>query len=188
MVSAVNAEERHSVNRSTESSAFPRRRQEIQGLRLAVAAAVAVGVAVAVTSCSSRPPDAQGHPVSPASIPATASSASRPVTGPSSAVAKSTCSFVVGGATTCDSDNPHVKVYVYFSDNTSGCTFARDIDWGDGTSSNNIVIQGGPAGPKFVDSHTYSAPGSYTIFLGGRVTHGGCLIRTPAFQFEFLGS
>ena len=153
-----------------------------------MAAVVVVGVTVACTSCSSHLPNAQGHPVSLTSTPVTGTSASRPVTGPSSAAVESTCSFAVGGAATCDSANPKVKVYVHFDDDTSGCTFVRDINWGDGTSSKNIVIQGGPAGPKFVDSHTYSAPGSYTIFLGGKVTQGNCLIRTPAFQFEFLRS
>jgi hypothetical protein len=188
MMVAAGTGERHTVNTSAESSRFPRRAQEIRGLRFAVAAVMAVGVTVAVTSCSSHPPNAQGHPVSPPSIPSTAASTLRPVTSPPSVAVESTCSFVVGGAAICDSKNPQVKVYVDFSDDTSGCTFVRDIDWGDGTSSENIVIQGGPAGPKFVDRHTYSAPGSYTIFLGGKVTQGNCIIRTPTFRFEFLSS
>jgi hypothetical protein len=188
MVSAADVKKCHAANMPTESSAFLRHGREIWGLRLAIAGLVAFAVVVTATSCSSSPPSAQGHPVSLASTPVTASSASHLVTGSSSAAVESTCSFVVGGSATCDSTNPRVKVYVYFDDDTSGCTFVRDIDWGDGTSTKNIVIQGGPAGPKFVDSHTYSAPGSYTIFLDGKVTQGDCSIRTPAFQFEFLSS
>lgn len=185
MVVAAGAEERHTVNTPTGTSRFPRRVQRIRGRRLAVVAVIAVGATVAVASCSSHPPKAQGHPASLPSVPATATSASRTATSSPSVAAESMCSFVVGRVATCASANPQVKVYANFINDTSGCTFVRDITWGDGTSSNNIVIQGGPAGPKFVHSHTYSAPGTYTIFFGGTVK-GNCTIRTPTFQFEFL--
>lgn len=105
---------------------------------------------------------------------------------PSPVPAGNICSFVVGGTASCDSTDPQVRVYVNFEDDTSGCTFVRDINWGDGTSSGDIVIQGGPAGPRLVDDHTYSASGSYAIFLGGQVTQGACFIQTPTFQFGFL--
>lgn len=106
--------------------------------------------------------------------------------GPTSNPGGTPCSFVVNGPTSCDSTNPQVQIYAYFDGDLSGCTFVRDIDWGDGTSSGDIVVPGGPAGPKFVDDHTYSAPGSYTIFFGGQVTQGTCTIVTPTFQFGLL--
>ena len=95
------------------------------------------------------------------------------------------CSFVVGGARRCDSANPQVRLYVNFRINTSSCSFVRDITWGDGTSS-EVVVRGGPAGPTFAASHTYSAPGTYTIYFGGNVTQGQCKMLTPTFVFEFL--
>jgi hypothetical protein len=96
------------------------------------------------------------------------------------------CSFVVDGTTTCSSTNPQVQVYASLGGDTSGCIFVRDIDWGDGTSSGNIEVKGGAAGLRFVDNHTYEAPGSYTIYFGGEVTQGGCLIKPPTFRFELL--
>jgi hypothetical protein len=98
------------------------------------------------------------------------------------------CSFVVNGPTSCESTNPQVRVSAFFDSDLSGCTFVRDIDWGDGTSSGNITVPGGVAGPRFVDGHTYSSPGVYTILFAGEVTQGSCSIVTPTFQFELLAS
>jgi serine/threonine protein kinase len=103
----------------------------------------------------------------------------------SSAAVGSVCSLVVDHTTSCESTNPKVQVYGYYIDNTSGCTYVRDIDWGDGTKSENVIVPGGPAGPKFEGSHTYSAPGSYTIYFGGHV-QGNCTIATPTFHFKLL--
>jgi hypothetical protein len=106
---------------------------------------------------------------------------------PASGAAGSVCSFEVQHTTSCESTNPKVQVYGYFTDNTSGCTFVRNIDWGDGTKNDNVIIPGGPAGPKYEDSHTYSAPGSYAIYFGGYV-RGNCTIATPTFHFKLLSS
>jgi hypothetical protein len=187
MVAAAGAAERCTANTRTGMAIFPRRVQRIWSLRFAVVLVIAVGATVAVASCSSPPPKAQGHPASLPSVPAPAASASRIPSSSPSAAAESMCSFVVGSVATCASANPQVKVYANFVTATSGCTYVRDITWGDGTSSSNIVIPGGPAGHKFVHSHTYSAPGTYTIFFGGTVK-GNCTIRTPTFQFDFLSS
>lgn len=186
MVSVADFEERIRANRPTESSRLARRIPEIRGLRVAVTAAVTVVVAVAITSCSSPMPAVQEHAVSVTSAPVTAASAPS-ATASFSAATGSICSFIVGHATSCDSTNPQVQVYVNFRDDTTGCTWVRNIYWGDGTTSEDIVY-GGPAGPKFVDYHTYSAPGSYTIFFGGKVTQGGCTIVTPTFHFKLLSS
>jgi RNA polymerase sigma factor (sigma-70 family) len=104
----------------------------------------------------------------------------------SSASAGSVCSFVVQHTTNCASTNPKVQVYGFFGANASRCTFVRDIDWGDGTNSDNVVIPGGPPGPKYEDSHTYSAPGSYAIYFGGHVEGAGCNIVIQTFHFKLL--
>jgi hypothetical protein len=101
----------------------------------------------------------------------------------SASAAGSVCSFVVDHTTSCESANPKVQVYGYFVGNTSGCTYVRDINWGDGTKSDNVIIPGGPAGPKYEDSHTYSASGSYAIYFGGHVL-GGCTISIQTFHFK----
>lgn len=187
MVSVTDFEERIRANRPSGSSRSARGMLEIRGLRVALTAAVTVGVAVAITSCSSPTPGTQGHPASVTSAPVTAAAASSATT-PSSAATGSMCAFIVGHATSCDSTNPQVQVYANFGDDTTGCTWVRNIDWGDGTTSEGIVVNGGPAGPKFVDNHTYSAPGSYTIFFGGKLTQGSCTIVTPTFHFKLLSS
>jgi hypothetical protein len=156
---------------------------------------------------SVSPLAAAGHPTTPAaarpsltpSQPATPKQASSrtatpaaPVQAapakPAPATAGVPCSFVVDGATDCNSTNPRVQLYVDFGNDTSGCSFIRNITWGDGTSSDGVVVNGGAPGPKFAASHTYSAPGSYTIYFGGVVTQGLCNIVTPTFQFKFLAS
>ncbi|HTU76980.1 MAG TPA: serine/threonine-protein kinase [Trebonia sp.] len=50
-------------------------------------------------------------------------------TRPRAAKAGAKCSFVVGGTTTCDSTNPQVRLYANFGNDTSGCTFVRNITW-----------------------------------------------------------
>ena len=60
----------------------------------------------------------------------------------------------------CDSTNPRVSLYAYFGTDASACSFTRDITWGDGKES-VVFVQGGPIGPKYVTSHTYSVPGSH---------------------------
>jgi Protein kinase domain len=138
----------------------------------------ATGTSASVRSKSTAPRQTRTSP--PALRPSSASpkpTAVRTTAGP-------VCSFVVGGAASCGSTNPQVKLYVNFGNDTSGCSFVRNIIWGDGTSS-DVVVNGGPAGPKFAASHTYSAPGTYMIYFGGEVTEGFCSIVTPTFQFKF---
>ena len=111
--------------------------------------------------------------------------APRPSPTVATSAAGPACTFVIHGAASCNSANPLVSLFVNFPVNTSSCTYERDITWGDGTSS-TVTVQGGPAGPKFAASHTYSAPGSYSIYFGGEVTSGGCSMVTPTFLFELM--
>jgi len=171
--------------------------------------AVAAGALAATLSGSGRPGALKGggptkpasslaathHPTTPAASttghpPSKSATPKRTQAGPpkptaTRAAVGPVCSFVVGGATTCDSTNSLVRLYVNFANDTSSCSFARYITWGDGTSS-EVFLQGGPAGPKFAASHTYLASGTYTIYFGGEVTQGFCIIRTPTFLFELL--
>jgi hypothetical protein len=78
-----------------------------------------------------------------------------------------------------------VSLYVYFEDDTSACTFTRDITWGDGTSS-VVVVQGGPAGAKYVTSHTYAAPGTFSIYFGSESIEGACTDAIRTYTFELL--
>ncbi len=185
MVSVADFKERLRANRPTGSSSLARGMPEIRGLRVAVTAAVTVGVALAITSCSSPTPASRGNAVSVTSAPVAPASAPPLATAPATTAA-SMCSFAVAEATSCESTNNQVQVYANFAGDTTGCSWVRSINWGDGTTSDNIVVYGGPAGLKFVDSHTYSSPGSYTIIFGGKVTQGDCDIRTPTFHFKLL--
>ena len=95
------------------------------------------------------------------------------------------CTFIVNGALSCDSTNPTVSLWAYFDDDTSACTFTRDITWGDGTSS-VVIVQGGPAGPKYVTSHTYAAPGTYSIYFGSQSITGACTDAVRTYTFQLL--
>ena len=95
------------------------------------------------------------------------------------------CSFIVNGALSCDSTNPTVSLWAYFSNDVSACSFTRDITWGDGKSS-VVVVQGGPAGPKYVASHTFAAPGRYSIYFGSESIQGACTDAVLTYTFTLL--
>jgi Protein kinase domain len=124
-------------------------------------------------------------PRAPAPAPAPKPSSAPPKPTPTPSTASAACWFIVNGASSCDSTNPTVSLYVYFSGDTSACSYTRDITWGDGTSS-VVVVQGGPTGPKYVTSHTFTAAGTYSIYFGSEHIGGPCtqdVIRTYTFQF-----
>jgi Protein kinase domain len=124
-------------------------------------------------------------PTTQASAPVPKPSSAPPKPKPKPSPAGPSCSFIVNGALSCDSTNPTVSLYGYFEDDTSACTFTRDITWGDGTSS-VVVVQGGPAGPKYVTSHTYAAPGTYSIYFGSESVEGACTDAVLTYTFQLL--
>ena len=134
---------------------------------------------VIVTEAPTTRAPAPVHSSKPSSAPPKPKPAPVPV-GPA-------CSFIVNGALSCDSTNPTVSLYGYFEDDTSACTFTRDISWGDGTSS-VVVVQGGPAGPKYVTSHTFAAPGTYSIYFGSESIAGACTDAVLTYTFQLLPS
>jgi hypothetical protein len=120
-----------------------------------------------------------------APAPRPSSAPARPTPAPSPTGAA--CAFIVNGAVSCGSTNPTVSLWAYFSDDTSACSFTRDITWGDGTSS-TVVVQGGPAGPKYVTSHTFAAPGTYSIYFGSESIQGSCTDAVLTYTFQLLPS
>ena len=176
---------------------WPRNARAVTIAAISAAAAAIAVVALLLSSSPGGHPASSGTPTRPVVVASSGTAASTPSTAtsttpsaassPAATVGKA-CSFVVGGPTSCASTNPQARLYANFGNDTSGCTFSRTIDWGDGTSSDNVIVQGGPAGPKFVTAHTYSTPGTYTIYFGGEVTEGFCSIVTPTLKFTFLSS
>jgi hypothetical protein len=124
-------------------------------------------------------------PTAQAPAPAPKPSSAPPKPKPAPSTAGPACSFIVNGALSCDSTNPTVSLYGYFETDTSACTFTRDISWGDGTSS-VVVVQGGPAGPKYVTSHTFAAPGTYSIYFGSESIAGACTDAVLTYTFQLL--
>ena len=62
----------------------------------------------------------------------------------------------------------------YYGD-TSGCTFVWNVSWGDGKSSQNIIVTDPPDGYRLLSQHTFPAIADvYTIAVTGQVTAGSC--------------
>ena len=158
---------------------------------IGAAAAVIAAVALLASSSPGGHPSSSGTTASSGTTPGTpitATSTTPSAAGSPSATAGSICSFISGGPTSCESTNPQVQLYVTIHDEILGCTFVWNIDWGDGKSSDNIIIQGRLNGSIFLAGHTYLVPGSYTMHLSRRVTQGLCTGATGTLQFTFLAS
>jgi eukaryotic-like serine/threonine-protein kinase len=126
-------------------------------------------------------------PAIKSAAPSSKPSSASPKPKPTHSAVGPACSFEVGGAVSCDSMNPRVSLYANFGTDTSACSFTRDITWGDGKES-VVFVQGGPAGPKYVTSHTYSAPGTYLIYFGSESINGPCTDVTPTYTFKLRSS
>src|SRR5262249_55266639 len=90
-------------------------------------------------------------------------------------------------ASPCQSTNPQVIIDAISMGDTSSCTFNIKLVWGDGSPEQAFVARGTPDGKSFLASHTYSAPGSYTITVGVTVASGGCGASSGGFQFTLVG-
>src|SRR5579859_5472171 len=80
------------------------------------------------------------------------------------------CSFLP--ALTCQSTNPAVTLNIYYSGDTSDCTFAWEVLWGDGRGPSNRTVTDPPDGYVVLAGHTYAATGEYAITVTGQVTSG----------------
>ncbi len=93
------------------------------------------------------------------------------------------CSFVP--ALTCQSTDPTIALNIDYYGEQSGCTYAWNVDWGDGNSSAFTVAE--PAvGYVFLANHTYKTAKAYTISVAGQVTSGTCVANPFTAQFTLL--
>jgi Peptidase A4 family len=77
-----------------------------------------------------------------------------------------------------------VALDIYYSgDSLAGCAFTWDVNWGDGNSSQNLVVTGPPAGDVLLAQHTYATPGTYpgtyTITVSGEATPASSCTANP---------
>jgi hypothetical protein len=97
------------------------------------------------------------------------------------------CNFVYS-IKTCESTDPTVSMSGYYYGDTSACTFVWNIYRGDGASSTDIVQTDPTDGCHFLASHTYAAPGTYTITDSTQVTAGTCTASNGDHTFTLLAS
>jgi hypothetical protein len=105
----------------------------------------------------------------------------------SAAVSDQPCNFVYS-IKTCESTDPTVSMSGYYYGDTSACTFVWNIYWGDGASSTDIMQTDPTDGYHFLASHTYAAPGTYTITDSTQVTAGTCTASNGDHTFTLLAS
>ncbi len=150
-----------------------------------------IGIRVAfVQPTDNVPPASNGinsSTTTASSSPAASEAISSP---PSTSVQPSSngsCTFDSGSTAPCQSTNPQIVVdSVAFSD-TSACVGDFQITWGD-TTEESVLHQGGPPGPHFLASHTYTAPGTYTISVTATPVSGGCTYSPGTYSFTLLSS
>lgn len=99
------------------------------------------------------------------------------------------CVFEAGVTQNCQSTNPHIVLNLHNSGDTSQCTFALQVNWGDGSAVQNFTVRGGPDGSEHLSDHVYSAsPGTYQINMTGSVLSGSCTFTPASYQFTLLPS
>lgn len=94
------------------------------------------------------------------------------------------CNFVLS-LKTCASTDPTVAYTSEAHGDTSHCTFAFEVTWGDGDSS--ASVQTDPTvGPHLIGNHKYAAPGVYTITVDVQLTAGTCTVTNSVHTFTLL--
>lgn len=72
---------------------------------------------------------------------------------------------------------------------TSECTFAARVDWGDGSPEDEVVQSGSPEPATWaIASHTYRAPGTYEGTTNLSIVSGDCYANSGSFTFTLLRS
>jgi serine/threonine protein kinase len=99
----------------------------------------------------------------------------------------SECNFAYGNVTTCESTDPVVAVYFDNDANSTGCTFALEIYWGDGTSAGG-KINGGSPGYIYLDDHEYRATGHYELDVVPVTSESTCNAVGVEFSMTVLSS
>ena len=107
------------------------------------------------------------------------------VTGP--------CTVRGGGlASVCQSASPHLTLDLDGYGEASSCTFSTEIDWGDGSPVQTVMYlgNGAPVGNYeavlFTTSHTYSAPGAYTIATAVSGVGANCGWYDGPYRFTYM--
>jgi hypothetical protein len=136
----------------------------------------------ASTSAATRPKSTASKPhEAPSATPTSEKTSSRPAPSP----AGSQCVFLYPDQLNCTSSDPEITLEGDFTDDTTGCTFVDQVDWGDGSPVQAFDIAGGPAGPVFVSHHTYQQEGTFAITLNATVIAGPCTAFPGNYSFVF---
>ncbi len=109
--------------------------------------------------------------------------AAQAATGTGAGASNSPCVLTPGGATTCTSTQPQVTINTFGNGDSSACRFSVDVDWGDGSPSQKITKNGGPAGPMYLAQHTYKTLKTYRIVETGSVQSGPCTFSPATLSF-----
>ena len=108
-------------------------------------------------------------------------------TSPVQPPSNESCTFDSGSTAPCQSTNPQIVVDSVALSDTSACVGDFQITWGD-TTEESVFHQGGLPGPHFLASHTYTAPGTYTISVTATPVSGGCTYSPGTYSFTLLSS
>jgi RHS repeat-associated protein len=88
---------------------------------------------------------------------------------------------------TCGSFSPAVSLVLVSDGDTSGCSFDVDLDWGDGSSTEQTLAGGPDGSPLGTLDHTYADdPGSYPVSWTSTVSAGNCEDSSGSLTFTLL--
>lgn len=138
-----------------------------------------VALVLAAATCTVSAAHAASSPNGAGGIPAATSHAAASPNSPASQ-----CIFQP--AQTCSSTNPTVLLNIYYYGDTADCTFSWDVYWGDGDSSDNLIVVGPADGYLLLAQHTFAAGGTYSIAVTGEVLSGNCVANDFTVQFTLL--
>ncbi len=86
----------------------------------------------------------------------------------------------------CTSTDPQATFALGSTGDTSGCSFAGSVDWGDGQSTNQDFPGGADGSLLVTFTHTYKQTGSYSISWSADVTSGTtCNSNSGSLGFTF---
>lgn len=86
---------------------------------------------------------------------------------------------------TCASSNPLVRIGFTSYGDSSKCTFAGEIDWGDGSKTTPYTISGSKERHIPLNSHTYEKPGNYRVSASARTLSGGCSSFNGNYNYTY---
>ena len=86
----------------------------------------------------------------------------------------------------CQSLNPRVALDIDYWGDASACVFTWNVNWGDGTASDDLIVTGPPDGEELLVSHSYQAQGTYPISVTGSESTGDCTLVPFTATFTLL--